>query len=385
LGVLYLNTRKRVLVTGVRAPVALHLCRLMWEAGFEVYAADSVSYPLTKVSNSIKNFILTPSPKKDTKSFIESLVNITKQQKITLIIPTCEEIFYISRHRDKLAPYCEVFVDDFEKLKILHNKYEFIQLVKNLGFEVPKTALISENVNLDQFEDKSTLVKKVFSRFSESVLFLQSVGQIPNNIKRDESWLVQEKIEGKQYCSYTVAKDGKVLAHSTYKSEFTAGLGATLSFKHENRPDIERFAQVVVEKLHFSGQISFDFIIHENGVAFPIECNPRATSGLHLFDKELAYIFTTAKSILYPRKDKKEAIKLVVFLYGWKNAKSLTQLGKLLNVFFSYKDITFKRNDLGPYFYQIISLYKVWKDSRRNQVSLMEQSTFDISWDGETI
>lgn len=380
-----MNTRKRVLVTGARAPVALHLCRLMREAGFEVYATDCISYPLTKISNSIKKFILTPSPKKDTKSFIKSIINIIEQQKITLIIPTSEEIFYISRYKDKLTPFCNVFVDDFDKIKLLHNKYEFIQLVKDLGFEVPKTALLSNHVNLVQFEDESALLKKVYSRFSESIIFLQSVGQIPNHIKRDGSWLVQEKIEGKQYCSYTVAKDGKVLAHSTYKSEFTAGLGATLSFKHENRPDIERFARDVVEKLNFSGQISFDFIIQENGVAFPIECNPRATSGLHLFDKELAYIFTTEKSILYPRKGKKEAVKLAVFLYGWKQVKSLPQLRKLLEVFFSYKDITFKSNDLGPYFYQIISLYKMWKESRRNQVSLMEQSTIDMSWDGETI
>ncbi|UGB32822.1 MULTISPECIES: ATP-grasp domain-containing protein [Bacillaceae] len=302
-----------------------------------------------------------------------------------MIIPTSEEVFYISRYKDKLTPFCNVFVDDFDKIKLLHNKYEFIQLVKDLGFEVPKTALLSNHVNLVQFEDESALLKKVYSRFSESIIFLQSVGQISNHIKKDGSWLVQEKIDGKQYCSYTVAKDGKVLAHSTYKSEFTAGLGATLSFKHENRPDIERFARKVVEKLNFSGQISFDFIIHENGVAFPIECNPRATSGLHLFDKELAYLFTDAKSILYPRKDQKEAIKLAVFLYGWKQVKSLRQLRRLLEVFFSYKDITFTSNDLGPYFYQIISLYKMWKESRRNQVSLMEQSTIDISWDGETI
>ncbi|MCM3161367.1 ATP-grasp domain-containing protein [Metabacillus litoralis] len=380
-----MNTRKRVLVTGARAPVALHLCRLMSQAGFEVYATDCISYPLTKVSNSIKKFIFTPSPKKDTKSFIKSLINIIEQQKISLIIPTSEEIFYISRYKDQLTPFCHVFVDDFAKLNLLHNKYEFIQLVKNLGFEVPRTALLSNHVNLDQFEDESALLKKVYSRFSESIIFLQSVGQIPNHIKKGGSWLVQEKIVGKQYCSYTIANDGKVLAHSTYKSEFTAGLGATLSFKHESRPDIERFAQVVVEKLNFSGQISFDFIIHENGVAFPIECNPRATSGLHLFDKKLAYLFTDAKSILYPRKDKKEAIKLAVFLYGWKQVKSLRQLRRLLEVFFSYKDITFTSNDLGPYFYQLISLYKMWKESRRNKVSLMEQSTIDISWDGETI
>ncbi|UPG65996.1 ATP-grasp domain-containing protein [Metabacillus endolithicus] len=361
------------------------MCRLMREAGFEVYATDCISYPLTKISNSIKKFILTPSPKKDTKNFIKSIINIIEQQKITLIIPTSEEIFYISRYRDKLTPFCNVFVDDFDKIKLLHNKYEFIQLVKDLGFEVPKTALLSNHVNLVQFEDESALLKKVYSRFSESIIFLQSVGQIPNHIKRDGSWLVQEKIKGKQYCSYTVAKDGKVLAHSTYKSEFTAGLGATLSFKHEYRPDIEQFSRDVVEKLNFSGQISFDFIIHENGVAFPIECNPRATSGLHLFDKELAYIFTAAKSILYPGEDRKEAIKLAVFLFGWKNVKSITQLRKWLEVFISYKDITLKRNDLGPYFYQIISLYKMWKESRRNQVSLMEQSTFDISWDGEKI
>ncbi|UHA59167.1 hypothetical protein KDJ21_020530 [Metabacillus litoralis] len=59
-----MNTRKRVLVTGARAPVALHLCRLMSQAGFEVYATDCISYPLTKVSNSIKNSSLLLHPRK---------------------------------------------------------------------------------------------------------------------------------------------------------------------------------------------------------------------------------------------------------------------------------------------------------------------------------
>ena len=36
--------------------------------------------------------------------------------------------------------------------------------------------------------------------------------------------------------------------------------------------------------LGYSGFIAFDFILDENGDAWPLECNPRLTSGIHFMD-----------------------------------------------------------------------------------------------------
>ncbi|PMC38568.1 hypothetical protein CJ195_08900 [Bacillus sp. UMB0899] len=380
-----MNTRLRVLVTGARAPVTLHVCRLLKESGAEVYVTDCTNSPLTKVSSSIKKYILTPSPKFETKNFIKALVKIIKKEEIDYLIPTCEEIFYISMYKEVISQYCIVLVDDFSKLNVLHNKYKFIILVESLGYHVPNTTLLTENTMVNTLPEETDLVlKKVFSRFSDSVIFLSTKSEIPPICLNDSSWILQERMKGEQYCSYSIAKDGKVLAQAVYKSNFTAGLGATISFEHIEKSDINQFVCHIVEHLNFTGQISFDFIVDDRNRAFPIECNPRATSGLHLFDQEVVEALLL-KSIKYliPQKKKKEAIKLAMFLYGLQQIDNMRKLGKWLKIVLTYKDITFRITDPLPYFYQFISLIKMWRESKKNAVSLLQQSTYDISWDGD--
>ncbi|MBM7603192.1 carbamoylphosphate synthase large subunit [Metabacillus crassostreae] len=384
-----LSKTKKVLITGVRAPVSLHLCRMFKKAGYEVYAADSVSYAISKKSNSIFEFYLLPSPKYKTLEFIKALKKIIKQNNIDLLLPTCEEIFYIAQYRKELSKYCEVFVDDIQKLLVLHNKYKCISLLKNLGYKVPETWLLTNKTKLKDLENKvngELVAKRVFSRFGDSVLFINSINELPDDVSFHSTWLLQEKIKGEQYCSYSIAKQGTLVAHTVYKTEFSAGIGATLSFEHHDRNDIELLVASIVKKLHFTGQISFDFIIDEFNRAIPIECNPRATSGLHLLDYELTDVITNEnKQLIYPKKDSKEAIKLGLLLYGTKQIKSLKTFKRWMYILIFYKDITFRSYDKIPFFYQFVSIFRLWTESRRNKQNMLTQSTSDMNWDGEIL
>ena len=60
-------------------------------------------------------------------------------------------------------------------------------------------------------------------------------------------------------------------------------MGATTVFQCEQVKSIETWVSAFVKKLNFSGQIAFDFIQTKDGEVYPIECNPRLTSGIHLF------------------------------------------------------------------------------------------------------
>ncbi|WP_338786539.1 ATP-grasp domain-containing protein [Metabacillus sp. FJAT-53654] len=379
--------RKRVLITGARAPVTLHLCRVLENGGMDVYTADSVPYALAKTTNRIKEFFLYPSPKYETKEFINCLIQVIKKRRIDILMPTCEETFYVSMYKEQLSTYCDVIVDDLEKMRLLHHKERFIRFVEELGLNTPKTKLLVSQVNLPVLmkEFHSDLVlKKVYSRFSDSVIFLKEGEEFPVQVFEDSLWIVQERIYGNQYCSYGFARNGKLLAHSVYKSEFTAGLGATLSYQYTEKPEIEQFVKSIVAKLSFTGQISFDFIVTHAGVAIPIECNPRATSGLHLFGKEIAKVISgEQKDLLYPKNETKEAIKLGVLLFGRNNFKSMKQVKRWFQILATYKDITFRKNDIKPFFYQFVSMYFLWRASRINKLTMLEQSTYDISWDGE--
>lgn len=368
----------KVLVTGARAPVTLHLCRILHDSGHLVFAADSVSYALTKSSKMVQDFLLYPSPKFQTADFITVLVDFIKMNEIDLLIPTCEESFYISKYKDELSAYCEIFVGDFQQMMLLHNKFDFIKYVDGLGFRTPKTVKCSS----DEIPDGEIVLKRIFSRFSDQVVFIHKDDYNP--VQFDSAWIAQEKIDGVQYCSYGIARDGELLAHSVYQTAFTAGIGATIAFTYCERKDIEHFVRTVVEDLNFTGQISFDFIVNREDIAVPIECNPRATSGLHLFADEAAGCFCdAAENTLYPDEETKMAISLALLAYGFDNWRRGRPFGKWLRTLFTYRDITWSLKDLRPFFYQFYSMYALWKESRRNGRTMIQQSTIDISWDDE--
>lgn len=383
-----INSR-RVLITGARAPVTLHLCRILKEFGFVVFAADCISYAIAKSSNSVTKYFYTPSPKFNPNEWVNSLTRIVKEYKIDILIPTCEETFYLSKYKSELSQYCDVFVDDLQHMTMLHHKETFIRFVEELGFKTPKTCLLTPETNQEvlsqYFLNQEIVAKKVFSRFSESVVFLKSISELKKSIEFNSSWIAQERIIGPQYCSYAICKEGRLLAHSIYRSEMTAGLGATLSFEYIKNDYIEDFTREIVEKLSYTGQISFDFILNPDGVPIPIECNPRATSGLHLFDKQLGTVFTNEeqRQTLYPEQGVKEAIKLGVLLYGLKKCTTIKGFKRWLKIVFTFHDAVNKANDRKPVIYQFLSMFYLWKDSRVYKNKLLEQSTYDISWDGE--
>ncbi|WP_142395952.1 ATP-grasp domain-containing protein [Bacillus sp. MYb209] len=387
-----MSTKKTVLITGARAPAALHLCRLFHNNGHTVIMADSIPYPLSKVSKSADYFYEIPSPKWKTNESIHALLSIIQRHNVDLLIPTCEEIFYISRHKEELSPFCHVLVDDFHKLSLLHNKWEFIQLVANLGWQVPTTYRINNEQAISSMIHQTPantpfVLKPIFSRFSDKVEFITKEAAIKEIMVDKSNYIIQEFIQGTQHCSYSIARSGEVLAHSTYKTVFTAGLGATIAFKHINHPKIEQFVRHIVKELDFSGQIAFDFIITENGDPIPIECNPRTTSGLHLFDEEILPAFFNAKvnNTLIPKPHSECAIRLAMLLYGLPYLKSKQKRKRWLKVLCSYPDIIYSHTDWKPFFYQFFSMYKLWRESYKHERTILEQTTYDISWDGENL
>lgn len=353
---------------------------------------DSIPYPLSKVSTSTDYFYEIPSPKWKTNESIYALQSIIQNHNVDLLVPTCEEIFYISRHKKKLSQFCHVLVDEFQKLSLLHNKWEFIRFVTKLGWQVPTTYRTNNEQAIQAMIQRTSpttpfVLKPIFSRFSDKVSFITKEDLVKGITMNKQNYIIQEFIKGTQYCSYSIVQFGKVLAHSVYKTEFTAGLGATIAFKHINHPKIDQFVEHIVKELNFSGQIAFDFIITEDGDAIPIECNPRTTSGLHLFDEEIlsALIDKKVNNTLIPKQNSQCAIRLAMFLYAPPYLKSKQTRKRWWKILCSYPDIIYSRSDRKPFFYQFYSMYKLWLESNKHGRTILEQTTYDISWDGEKL
>ena len=102
----------------------------------------------------------------------------------------------------------------------------------------------------------------------------------------DAPWVAQRFVPGQEYCSFSVLVDGQLRAHSSYQPRYRVGRGSGIYFHSCAPAPIRAFLEQFGRATGYTGQVGFDFIEDQQGRFHVLECNPRATSGVHLFDDQ---------------------------------------------------------------------------------------------------
>lgn len=458
------KSRQRILITGGRAPVALELARLLHRAGHTVYAAESLEHYLCRSSNAVEGTAGLPAPRQHTQAFLAELQRLVVQWRIDLLIPTCEEIFYVAQGLEQLRPHCRVLCPELAVLHRLHHKGEFINWAAELGFQVPATALLEDEaawkdveqhgaqakarrgrngndtpsspVPAHQVMDLSQLAslmplplvfKPAYSRFASRVIMPErkkqkplgklsrwmgkqqdtSLGQIRRlsgkaafyrteaiqELSPSRPWVAQEFIEGQAWCSYSIVHEGKLIAHAAYACHYrTAQAGACVHFQQAEHPALLDWVKRFTAEIGYTGQISFDFIQAEDGTLYPIECNPRVTSGVHLFEPGdgLAEALTQpglaalSGRIVIPRTGSAAMIKLAMLGSSFKYVRGARTWRRWMNALREARDVIRRPEDPGPFTEQLRMMYDVWRKSRRQGITVTQALTEDIEWNGDS-
>ena len=380
----------KVLVTGLRAPAALEICHHL-SRSHEVFGADSVYFALCRGSQSVKKFFLIPSPRNTPHLFKDKLISIIKSENIDLLIPTCEEIFFISFFKNDIEKFCDVFCDEHDKLKMLHSKWRFLKTLDNFDVAAPDSYCITDfsKLNEDIMQNSKNLVfKSEFSRFASSVFISpQKTDMRKLNISESNPLLVQKRIFGTEYCTYGIAHYGKLVAHSCYKPVYKFGVGSGIYFQSISHTKILNFCEEFCKKNTFHGQIGFDFIDSTEGQLFALECNPRTTSGVHLFSfvENLACAFESGskQSLLKAQTKQAKMNALAMIISSIKLLFSPRQIIQFLKDFWKAKDTLFKLKDPAPFFFQFLLTFEFLTKSVFKKIKLRSAMTHDIEWNEE--
>lgn len=393
------SRRQRILLTGGRSFVALDLARQFARAGHQVIVAESLPIHLCRYSKSVKKHYLVPRPNLQPEAYIDDIVCIVQEEQIDLLLPTCEEIFFIAAQRERLSEYCRVFVAPLWQMRALHSKWEFNQRARGYGLSVPETHLLTSQCDLQCFLARNRrpfVLKPVFSRFATQVQVVEVEERAKSSfqhltISADSPWVAQERIAGQLFCSYSVARVGRLIAHVVYRADFTAGQGACIQFEPVEQREIDRWIEHFVEQEQFTGQIAFDFIVTSAGEVYPLECNPRATSGIHLFgqDDQLVKTFLEndqrSQLMFRPPAFARAMIAPAMLVYGLPAVHSWARLREWLSIFARARDVIFDWRDLRPFLCQPLILWYNWRGSRAAGISLQAFSTRDIEWNGQEL
>lgn len=380
---------EKILLTAARSPVTLDLARQLHRSGHDVFVADTTSLNASRFSNSVKETFVIPSPRLNPAAFLDALKKIVEEQKITLLIPIYEEILFLTKEAAKFPSFCRIFGPSFETVRTLHNKWMFYSKLTELGIDSPKTVLIQSEEELKNHPFSGNFaLKKCYSRASLSLKKVSVKDTLPKiEIEPKNPWIAQEWLDGERYCTYSVCQNGEIKAHSAYPVGFAIDGTSCLTFKATDHPKILEWIEFFVRSINFTGQIAFDFIEQKDKKIYAIECNPRATSGVHLFHEndrlDKAFLNKTA-SIITPQKGRTKQLSQGMMLYGWRKGAHPNNTWKnFLKAFFTIQDVTYCKKDRLPFFAAPLIFVGIFAKAREHKISIPAAFTFDFEWNGE--
>jgi glutathione synthase/RimK-type ligase-like ATP-grasp enzyme len=360
----------KVLITCPRAPVSIEWIRIFSKAGHEVTLVDSLNFPIAKYYDNTK-FVKIASPRLDFEAYKKEMIKLIHE--VDWVIPNCEDIFYLSQVRDSIDTNTFFFMPKSELLFELHHKFEFFEYL-NSHIKFPKTELLTDKSQINI--DKNSIIKPVFSRFGRSVIREVTKEHIKNiEITKTYPWVQQKRIVGKAICNYALILNGELLAHVAYRPKYLLNGAAATYFEPCVDVRLEKFIEQFAKESNYTGQVAFDFI-DDGQDLYVLECNPRATSGLHILSEGLSFengIFT------YEEKQS-SAYRVGTTLYSLFGVKALFK-GEFKTL---HKDFKRAKDVLkGVSFYgQALSMFGMFQRAVWYRKDMTSASTFDIEFDG---
>lgn len=383
-------SRPAVLITGTRAPAALDLGRSFAAAGWRVVGADHPRWPVARLSRAFAAHHRLPAARAGHHAYAERLLAVIEGEGIDLLVPTCEEAFYVARHKARLAERCRVACPDFAAMARLHDKAALPEVAGGLGVGVPETVRAETSQTLAAAVARlggPLVVKPAFSRFATRALIrpdaaaLAAVRPTPA-----DPWVCQRFVAGREACLYAVAVAGRLTAVALYRPRHRVGAGAGIYFEPLEAPDLESFAAAFAARHRLDGQVAFDLIADAAGRWWVIECNPRATSGVHLFHAAPALAGAFAgHGPVRPAPGRPAMIGLAMALIGLPRAVAAGRPGQAVADMRRAADAVARPGDRRPGLSQWLALAESVAVAVRHRRSPAAATTADCEWNGEPL
>ena len=271
---------KTVLLTLGRLPKALALARACRAVGCRVLVADPFRRHLCRPSRAVARCYRVPAPNADAAAYLDALCRIVRREGVELILPVSEEALHVAPLADTLPPSARLWSAPRSHLRRLHNKHSFIEHAARRGLAVPETYAAGDPRAAD-LAARADYVEKPVHSCSGIGLRLARAGQAPSSAS--SAAVIQRRLRGEVLSSLSLVERGREIASVFYRGRVLAGTVAICFERVDEAPSAQRWVRDFLRDCDYSGFLAFDFIVGTDGVARAIECNPRATSGVHFF------------------------------------------------------------------------------------------------------
>lgn len=289
----------RAIVTFGRSWHALAITRSLGRQGIEVFCGEETRFAPCSFSRYCNGSFRHPSVSEDPEGFVEFMVEKVKELKPPegepyVLMPVHKETWLVAQHRDRFEPHVSVPLTSYENMERTHDKGQLALLAEQVGITIPSTRQFASVGDLyravPEIEFPVFLkvragsagvgLKKCNTPEELTISFKEFVEGY--HLEPDEYPLVQQFVEGDDYCVTVLFDRGTCVASMTYRNvrAFPRGTGAGALRETVRLPEAEDAAKKLLGELGWHGMAELDFRVAPEGTPYLIEVNPRFFGGL---------------------------------------------------------------------------------------------------------
>lgn len=370
-----------VLLTLGRLPKALDLARAFATRGARVVVAEPHGWHLCRVSRAVARSVRVTAPVVDQAGYCRDLLRVIIEERVDLVVPVSEESMHAAALGERLPPGVRLASVSQSRLIALHDKLGFIRLAAERGLPVPDSYRLGTPEAAQLAAEVDTVCKPRFGCGGRDVDWLVAGAPLPA-VDAAQERLVQRHLSGETVCAFAIARAGCVLGSVQYRPRILSGTVAVAFERLDPLPAVTEWISTFVAAEEHDGFIAFDFIVGADGVARAIECNPRATSGVHFFTAQaLATMLLDGEAVAQPFREQRLLQQFFPTLTEWNSAfRDRARWHAVRRVLFTAHDVTWQWSDPLPLLTMPLTAAGIIWQAARRSVPFGEVATLDIDY-----
>ncbi|MCP5105638.1 MAG: ATP-grasp domain-containing protein [bacterium] len=271
----------KILVTAVGGDLSQSVVKCLRDSGYKPYivGCDMNLYASGRAAGD--EFLVAP-PVKDTKTYIDFLLDTIKRKKINYVFPLSDvEILFLNSRRELFERSRAVLVmNEPQIIDTFMDKYRTVEFFKANGIAFPETYLPEEYEGQLGFP---LILKRRQGSGSQKLFKVTDAEELEFYLKRNSGMILQEYLPQKdgEENEYTAAlfSDGETLHTITFKRTLAPG-GFSQQARLVSGGIAAQFPVQLGEVLDFKGSLNVQFRLTDRGCV-PFEINPRFSSTVY--------------------------------------------------------------------------------------------------------
>ena len=217
--------------------------------------------------------------------YLRFLMATVRKYEYDVVFPAHEQVYLLSRVREELGRHVGVAVPDFEAIRLMQSKSDFVRTLEELRIPVPETRIVHNVAEMEDHGNFPCYLKLAHSTAGTGVAVINSHRELIDaaeefrkrgQLVKGTEILIQQPVGGTMCVVQAVFQHGRMIAAHCAES-LERGVGGGQGFRVSvSHPSVVGYVRQLGQHLRWHGAMFLEYFFDAaTGKPQFLECNPR--------------------------------------------------------------------------------------------------------------